>query len=465
MEKVYSVLEKCRNICSMYGGNINNNDSDELYNMFRSDAVNMAYFLGCSDGRITSAEIMTINTVFRILVDEDMLKNSYGTGIIGEDSIIRRVPMSLQIIAKGEKDANMGNKCYLVSTREVLDAFILVGNIIINCDGKRLKYPIMLLENFSQICSDYISQIEDDDELLYDDRIYSSAETFQSEEVVHMSDASVEDTEPIPDINDILAEIDSLTGLACVKKEVHDMINLEMVQRYRQERGLKSTDISRHMVFIGNPGTGKTTIARKMALAYKSIGILKKGHLIETDRSGLVAGYMGQTAQKVTEVVKSALDGVLFIDEAYTLANGREGDFGQEAIDTLLKLMEDNRDRLVVIVAGYPEQMKRFIESNPGLKSRFNKYVHFEDYTDEELMSIFMNYCRAQDYLVAGELYPYILKRISGLRQKEGENFGNARSVRNYFEQVISKQANRIVGQMPVGSGNHAIMEITGSDI
>ena len=455
MDSVYEALKKCEDICAIYGSDINTSDKDELYNIFRSDAINVAYFLGCSDGKVSDAEIMTINVIFRILIDEDMLRDSYGTDIIGEDSIIRHVPRSLEIIAHGEKDAFMGSKCYLVSTREVLDTFVLIGNLIINCDGGRLKYPVMLLQHFTNMCTEFIEQLEESDDLT----------VHELNEHEYAAGIPGEDDEPVKDINEILAEVDSLIGLHSVKKEVHDMVNLMMVQRLRQTRGLKSAEISRHMVFIGNPGTGKTTIAREMALAYRSIGILKRGHLIETDRSGLVAGYMGQTAQKVHEVVESALDGVLFIDEAYTLVSEHEGDYGQEAIDTLLKLMEDNRDRLVVIVAGYPEQMERFINSNPGLKSRFNKYIHFHDYSDDELMQIFLTYCREQDYLINTALYPYILNRISQLRYYEGENFGNARSVRNYFEQVISNQANRIVSEMAGNSADHAIMEITGADL
>ncbi len=465
METVYAALDKCRDICAMYGNDVNIYDKDELYNMLRSDAVNLAYFLGRSDGKVTDAEIMTINTIFRILVDEDMLTNSYGTGIISEDSIIRHVPKSLQIIAAGEKDANMGSKCYLVSTREVLDTLVLIGNLIINCDGGRLQYPVMLLQHFSNLCTEYIELIEESDELSEEGGPYNGQDAPGALLNEDRTPLSGEETEPGLDVNTILGEIDSLIGLNNVKKEVHDMINLMTVQRVRQDRGLKAPDISRHMVFIGNPGTGKTTIARKIALAYRAMGILYRGHLIETDRSGLVAGYMGQTSQKVHEVVESALDGVLFIDEAYTLVNGREGDYGQEAVDTLLKLMEDNRDRLVVIVAGYPEQMKRFIDSNPGLKSRFSKYVYFDDYTDDEMMQIFLTYCRNQDYYLSADLYPYILNRISGLRYYEGENFGNARSVRNFFEQVISNQANRIVNEMAGDSADHAIMEITVADI
>lgn len=491
MNPAFAAMKKCRDICKMYGGEVNKKDKDTLYNMFRDEALNLAYFLARSDGAVSGPESMTMNMIFQILVDEDFLMTNFGENIIGEDSILRHVPKSLQIIAHAEKDENMGGKCYLVSAREIVDTFVLIGNLIINCDCMRLQYPVMLLQHFSNLCIQYIGQIEENDELTNGDTVYKSStipvpsvvsqdrskaagdntgKKLSLREQVEIENETLfsrESNEAKKDVRDILSEVDSLIGLYSVKKEVHDMVNLMMVQKLREQRGLKATEISRHMVFTGNPGTGKTTIARKIAQAYYSLGILKRGQLVETDRSGLVAGYMGQTAQKVHEVVDSALDGVLFIDEAYTLVSDREGDYGQEAIDTLLKLMEDNRDRLVVIVAGYPDLMERFIASNPGLKSRFSKYIYFEDYSDEELTEIFLAECREQDYSVDIKLRPYILNRISQLRYYEGSNFGNARSVRNYFEQVISNQANRLVYEINEDNAgeNKALMEITAQDL
>ena len=266
-------------------------------------------------------------------------------------------------------------------------------------------------------------------------------------------------------INSILADVDSLIGLGNVKKEIHDMVNMILINEMRRRKGLKSPVMSRHLVFTGNPGTGKTTIARAIGQIYKTLGILEKGHMIETDRSGMVAGYMGQTAEKVTEVVNKAMGGILFIDEAYSLVSDNEGDYGQEAINTLLKLMEDNRDNLVVIVAGYTNQMENFINSNPGLRSRFNRYIQFNDYSDEELLEIFKGYATQQDYNLEEGSDEVILKSITKLRDNETGNFGNARSVRNYFENVITNQANRLMSDSGIASDTDELMLIKCVDL
>lgn len=238
-------------------------------------------------------------------------------------------------------------------------------------------------------------------------------------------------------------ELNSLIGLDQIKSDVRSLVNYVKIQRMREAKGLKSIPVSLHLVFTGNPGTGKTTIARILAQIYKDIGILKTGQLIEVDRSGLVAGYVGQTAIKTQEKIDEAIGGILFIDEAYTLA--KEGnDFGQEAIDSLLKAMEDRRGEFIVIVAGYEEPMERFINSNPGLKSRFNKYFKFPDYSAEELVLIFDSMCKGYDYCITEDAHRIVVNIIDSIVKNKSANFANAREIRNMFEKIITAQANRV---------------------
>ena len=241
-------------------------------------------------------------------------------------------------------------------------------------------------------------------------------------------------------------ELNSLIGLGAVKNEINTLCNFIIMKKKREEEGLKAPNISYHCVFTGNPGTGKTTVARLLAAIYKDLGVLKKGHLVETDRSGLVAEYVGQTAVKTNKIIDSALDGVLFIDEAYTLANGGTNDYGPEAIATLLKRMEDNRERLVVILAGYTNEIEFFINSNPGLRSRFNRYIHFEDYSADELYEIFCLQVKRSEYTLSEEASQYLKERLAAVVTDKSKDFGNARYVRNLFENAIETQANRLAG-------------------
>lgn len=274
-----------------------------------------------------------------------------------------------------------------------------------------------------------------------------------------------EEKEPEPTYEELMEELDALVGLETVKEDIKTMINFLRICKLRQERGLKTPELSHHMVFSGNPGTGKTTIARLLSKIYKAIGLLEKGQLVEVDRAGLIAGYQGQTAIKTAEVVQSAIGGVLFIDEAYSLVQGDNDSYGKECIATVLKAMEDNRDQLVVIVAGYDDLMHKFIESNPGLKSRFNKYIHFPDYTGEEMEKIFLLQCKSNGYQIEEAGQKLLRDVFNRMYEMRDENFGNGRTVRNTFEKIINCQATRLAAARGEGLTNDELMKLTVADV
>lgn len=268
-------------------------------------------------------------------------------------------------------------------------------------------------------------------------------EIVTSSEFETQAKAQAEDDKPKEPEKSGKEELDELIGLTKVKHDVEEMVGLAKVRKMREEKGMKTVPVSLHLVFSGNPGTGKTTVARILAKLYKEIGILSTGQLVETDRAGLVAGYVGQTAIKTQKKIEEAIGGVLFIDEAYTL-NQKDENFGQEAIDTILKAMEDRRDEFIVIVAGYTELMKDFVESNPGLRSRFNKFFEFPDYTVDELQQIFEMQCKKYQYTLTEEADKAVREEIVRLESEKGENFANAREIRNLFEKIITNQAARV---------------------
>ena len=241
-----------------------------------------------------------------------------------------------------------------------------------------------------------------------------------------------------------IAELDALIGLESVKAEVKKLASFAKITQERKKAGMKVAPMSYHMVFTGNPGTGKTTVARIMAKIFRALGVLEKGHLVETDRSGLVAGYVGQTAKTTNAKIDEAIGGVLFIDEAYALTEGGEKDYGGEAIATLLKRMEDDRDRLIVIVAGYTDEMKKFIDSNPGLKSRFNRYIEFPDYSAQELAEMFRRTAKKNQYSLAPDIDTNLVSALKALTRKRDRQFGNGRFVRNLFEKSVERQAVRL---------------------
>ncbi|NBT36086.1 MAG: AAA family ATPase [Betaproteobacteria bacterium] len=273
-----------------------------------------------------------------------------------------------------------------------------------------------------------------------------------------LANSSQSGSAPKSSLEETISELNALTGLATVKQEVDDLVAFLKVQGIRKDRGMAPASISRHLVFFGNPGTGKTTVARLLSRIYASLGFLSKGHMVETERSGLVAGFVGQTAIKTREACDKALGGVLFIDEAYTLA-GKDQDYGQEAIDTLLKFMEDNRDDLVVVVAGYPDKMAELLDSNPGIRSRFTRFMNFQDYSPDELSSIFAGFCKEGGFTLAESAAARAREIFEQQYIQRDKTFGNARFARNLFEQCLVRHARRITKADHISDGMLTMLE------
>jgi len=420
--------------------------------MLKYNMLQFVGFLFESDGTDGRLELDFIRDYFGTIMSIGQFLN-FKYGKCMEADFINTPPRVLLYTAKHDMSGGVKASTGRPMSKEVVDLFKEVGTAFIAINSETVtevanlsNYGIMLdnfLKQYGLYFTDGISHKNNPKNKNF--RKDAKTNTPNKAGVIKQTADGLE-LEQQETLEQLMEELNTLVGLKSVKQDLTNLINLVKIRKLREERGMKQPDITLHLVFSGNPGTGKTTVARLLAKIYKALGVVSEGQLVEVDRSGLVAGYVGQTATQTAEVVESAIGGILFIDEAYTLIKGGdEKDFGQEAVDTLLKLMEDNRDDLIVIVAGYTDKMEEFVNSNPGLKSRFNKYIFFNDYSGSELTEIFNNMAKKQEYDTDKEAAAYVEDYLTKKAKAHEENFANAREARNYLERCIERQATRIV--------------------
>lgn len=478
----------------------------DLAESYRTDMLNFLVYLAYSDGDLSLNELKYINMFFDMPYEFQDLSKYADMWDLKTEHIKEQPPITLEAFVRsniGPETGEISNQYYDLVMLYVT-TFNYVGNDFISCDEEVTSNEVAALSGYMMMLREYIEIIREKIAEYKPTIEYKSGSRIKQETVeynkptiefrpkkrdvqeildfdstIPLADrkkfvereekkeeslnaditpkatvdseaetqfvGKISESEKAVNLEELLVELNGLTGMDGVKKEVNNLVNLLKICRIREEKGFKTPPTTNHLVFLGNPGTGKTTVARILAKIYHSLGVLSKGQLVEVDRSGLVAGYMGQTGIKVMEVVEKAKGGVLFIDEAYALSTGQEGDFGKEAIDVLNKAMEDYKDDLIVIVAGYQKEMQSFLDANPGLRSRFNRTINFPNYSAGELITIMKNRATKLDYSITQDAIKYIERYFGKVLEFPPDNFGNARSVRNYLDNAINNQANRLV--------------------
>lgn len=443
--KLKDMLNICYEMCDYIEdyGVIKQPLNGGLRNALRNDLLDFIIYITCYDDEYDDLEKKFIDENLGFQVDKERAKELKKNRKLTTGEFGTQIPVSMKYFVLADAGRKIPKDKYQnKKAKQVVDTYRQLGQSYIAYNEKAGDDEINLMTRYLVMLDNNLKEFG----LLMQDKKTAPLEREVPKEELN--------------VDELIDELNSLTGLVGVKQDVNSLINLMKVQKMREENKMKSVGVNKHLVFMGNPGTGKTTVARLLGKIYAGIGVVEKGQLIEVDRSGLVSGYVGQTATKTADVVEQALGGILFVDEAYTLTNNKgQGDFGQEAVDTLLKAMEDHRDDLIVIVAGYTDLMEEFLDSNPGLRSRFNKFITFDDYTAKEEIEILLSQCKRQEYMLSRDALEEATRFFEDRVANKTESYANARDVRNYLEKAIANQASRIVGLKDVDKNILAVIE------